>query len=101
MSDGDVRAAFRPSLSMLGWALNEEENLAEYVRRAEAFLTSVSDDFELILIDDGSTDRTWAIAGELQADRSWLKPLKNDRNRGPGYCYRRAISAASKAYFMA
>jgi glycosyltransferase involved in cell wall biosynthesis len=61
----------------------------------------VSDDFELILIDDGSTDRTWAIAGELHADRSWLKPLKNDRNRGPGYCYRRAISAASKAYFMA
>ena len=86
---------------MLGWALNEEENLGEYVRRAEAFLSSVSDDYELILIDDGSTDRTWALANELQSSRPWLTVLKNDRNRGPGYCYRRGIGAASKEYFMA
>jgi hypothetical protein len=94
-------AVFRPALSMLGWALNEEENLAEYVRRAEAFLSGVSDDYELVLIDDGSTDRTWALANELQATRPWLTVLKNDRNRGPGYCYRRGISAAAKEYFMA
>lgn len=93
--------SFRPSLSMLGWALNEEPNLAEYVTRAEAFLRSVSDDFELVLIDDGSTDGTWALAAALQNGRPWLKPLKNDRNRGPGFCYRRGISAASKTYFMA
>ncbi len=86
---------------MLGWALNEEDNLAEYVERAEVFLKSVSDDYELILIDDGSSDRTWEIARQLQASRPWLTPLKNDRNRGPGYCYRRAIGAASKEYFMA
>ncbi|PYR50725.1 MAG: hypothetical protein DMF95_09910 [Acidobacteria bacterium] len=94
-------ATYRPSLSMLGWALNEEQNLGEYVDRAEVFLRSVSDDFELILIDDGSSDSTWALAGQLQASRPWLKPLKNDGNRGPGYCYRRGISAATKDYFMA
>ncbi len=86
---------------MLGWALNEEENVAEYVAKAEAFLRSVSDDFELVLIDDGSTDRTWAIMQELQRSRAWLTPLKNDRNRGPGFCYRRGIGAATKQYFMA
>jgi Glycosyl transferase family 2 len=101
MIDAQATVPVRPSLSMLGWALNEEESLAEYVRRAEAFLTKVSDDYELVLIDDGSTDRTWALAGELQATRPWLKLLKNDRNRGPGYCYRRGIDAASKDYFMA
>jgi glycosyltransferase involved in cell wall biosynthesis len=95
-----MSAAFRPSLSMLGWALNEEENLAAYVHRAEQFLSDVSDDYELVLIDDGSTDRTWAIAGELQASRPWLTLLKNERNRGPGYCYRRGIGAAAKEYFM-
>ena len=94
-------ASFRPGLSMLGWALNEEANIADYVRRAGEFLASVSDDYELILIDDGSRDRTWAAALELQRTRPWLTVLKNDRNRGPGYCYRRAISAASKDYFMA
>jgi glycosyltransferase involved in cell wall biosynthesis len=93
--------SFRPGLSMLGWALNEEKILVEYVQKAERFLQSVSDDYELILIDDGSSDRTWPIACELQASRPWLKPLRNDRNRGPGFCYRRGIAAASKQYFMA
>lgn len=94
-------ATFRPSLSMLGWALNEEDNIAEYVTRAENFLRRVSDDYELIVIDDGSSDRTWSIMNELAATRPWLKPLQNKGNRGPGYCYRRGIAAASKAYVMA
>lgn len=93
--------AFRPSVSMLGWALNEEQNLADYVDRAERFLRAVSDDFELIVIDDGSVDRTWEIAGELQRDRPWLTRLKNEGNRGPGYCYRRGIRSATKTYFLA
>jgi glycosyltransferase involved in cell wall biosynthesis len=86
---------------MLGWALNEEANVAEYIRRAEEFLTAVSDDFELIVIDDGSSDGTWEALGDHQAGRPWLKRLKNDRNRGPGYCYRRGIGAAAKEYFLA
>lgn len=94
-------ATSRPALSMLGWALNEEQNVAEYVQRAGTFLSSVSDDYELILIDDGSSDRTWQIMGELAAMRPWLKPVKNQGNRGPGYCYRRGITAASKTYFLA
>ena len=50
------------SLSMLGWALNEEASIAAYIDRAGAFLAALTDDFELIVIDDGSTDRTWDIA---------------------------------------
>lgn len=96
-----AQTPFRPAISMLGWALNEEQNVAEYVQRAEVFLNAISDDFELVLIDDGSTDRTWAMMTELTQQRPWLKPLKNERNRGPGFCYRRGIAAASKQYFMA
>ena len=49
-----------PSLSMLGWALNEMlENIVAYIERAGEFLASVADDYELILIDDGSTDGTF------------------------------------------
>jgi glycosyltransferase involved in cell wall biosynthesis len=101
MNESPAAAGFRPAISMLGWALNEELNVVEYVHRAERFLASVSDDYELVLIDDGSTDRTWALATDLQATRPWLTLLKNERNRGPGYCYRRGIDAAAKEYFMA
>jgi len=95
---GTARVPF--SLSMLGWALNEEESIAGYIDRAGAFLSALTNDYELILIDDGSTDRTWEIAIEAQRTRPWLKPYKNERNRGSGYNTKRAISLATKDYLF-
>jgi hypothetical protein len=69
-------------LSMLGWALNEEENIAAYIDRAGAFLQALTDRYELVLIDDGSTDRTWSMMTDAQRTRPWLKAYRNDRNRG-------------------
>lgn len=86
------------SLTMLGWALNEEESIGEYVERAERCLSELTDDYELILIDDGSTDGTWDIANACQQSRPWLRLYRNDRNRGPGYNTKRAIGLAQKDY---
>lgn len=83
---------------MLGWGLDEEENLPKYLDQAEQFLRSVSDDFELIVVDDGSTDDTWRVATEAQKTRPWLKLLRNERNCGAAYSAKRAIRAASKDY---
>ena len=88
------------SLSMLGWALNEEESIAAYVDRAGALLARLTSDYELVLIDDGSVDRTWAIVTECQRTRPWLKAYKNERNRGSGYNTKRAISVATKDYLF-
>jgi uncharacterized membrane protein YbhN (UPF0104 family) len=87
-------------LSMLGWALNEEQNIAAYIERAEQFLSALTDDFELIFIDDGSTDRTLEIARECQETRPWLRIFANDRNRGSGYNAKRAITLATKDYLF-
>jgi glycosyltransferase involved in cell wall biosynthesis len=88
------------SFSMLGWALNEEENIAQYIAQAEEFLKAISDDYELIIIDDGSTDRTWEIAQEYRATRPWLRLIRNERNRGSGYNTKRAIAEATKDYLF-
>ena len=93
---GTRRIAF--GLSMLGWALNEEENIADYIDRAHAFLRSLTDDYELVLIDDGSTDRTWELVQAAQTTRPWLMAFQNDRNHGSGYNTKRAISLATKDY---
>ena len=85
---------------MLGWALNEEENVGMYIERAGAVLAAVSDDYELILIDDGSTDRTLDVATEYQRTRPWLRLYRNERNRGSGYNARRAIGLATKDYLF-
>jgi glycosyltransferase involved in cell wall biosynthesis len=95
---GTARVSF--SLSMLGWALNEEASIGAYIDRAGALLSALTDEFELVLIDDGSTDRTWEIASGLQAGRPWLRLYKNDRNRGSGYNTKRAISLATKDYLF-
>jgi glycosyltransferase involved in cell wall biosynthesis len=91
---------FRPSISMLGWAYNEEENIADYIERAGALLPSVSDDYELILMDDGSTDRTTRIASDMQKSRPWLKFHSNSVNRGIGVVIKEAIALSSKDYLF-
>ena len=72
------------SLSMLGWALHEEDNVAEHSERAKKSLVSLAFDFELIVIDDGSTNRTAAIFEEHQCTRPWLRFYRNAKKRGPG-----------------
>src|SRR5215470_15106521 len=88
------------SISMLGWALNEEESIGDYIDRAERCLRRCTADFELILIDDGSTDATWGIATAYQATRPWLTLHRKDRHRGPGYNTKRAVWLAQKDFFF-
>lgn len=56
----------RPALSVVAPCYNEEDGLHELHRRLSAVCKSVvAMDFEIILVDDGSKDRTRAIIGEL------------------------------------
>src|SRR2546421_3919268 len=47
---------------------------------------------EVIVIDDGSTDRTWEIAQRVAAHDSRVRPLRQEPNQGKGAALRRAIS---------
>ncbi|HXG87632.1 MAG TPA: glycosyltransferase family 2 protein [Vicinamibacterales bacterium] len=85
---------------MLGWALNEEQSVERYVERAAALLVEIADDYELIIIDDGSTDRTWEILSAMRVSRPWLRPYRNEVNRGSGFNTKRAISLATKEYLF-
>ncbi len=47
---------------------------------------------EVIVIDDGSTDRTWEIAQRVATHDSRVRPLRQQPNQGKGAALRRAIS---------
>src|ERR1041384_1408586 len=91
---------FDRSVSLLSWAYNEEMNIADYLARASALMDATVKDYEIILIDDGSTDRTYQIAKSVQKQHPRLKVFQNGTNQGSGVSHRVAISKASKDYLF-
>jgi glycosyltransferase involved in cell wall biosynthesis len=76
------RAAAGPELSAVIPCFNEEENAAAIAKAVVAQLEAVSDSFEVIFIDNGSSDRTVAIVKELCAGDKRIKLIVNTRNFG-------------------
>lgn len=89
-----------PMVSFIVPAFNEEANLALTIEEIRAAAAETSLDFEVIVIDDGSSDETSAIASQLAATDQRVHALKNERNRGLGYTFGRGVSAARGRYVM-
>lgn len=68
-----------PQISVLLPAYNAEKYLAESV---QSILTQTYTDFELLLLDDGSTDRTPTIAADLAKTDPRIRVITNPRNLG-------------------
>ena len=75
-------------------AHKEEGNIEPVVRCCLEVLPSVSDDFEILVIDDGSRDRTGEIADRLAAEDSHVRAIHHPRNRGYGCAWRTGINEA-------
>ena len=70
-------------LSIVVPCFNEEECLAElHARLTAAARASVGEDYELVLINDGSKDRSWAIMRELAERDSRVLAINLSRNHG-------------------
>lgn len=74
----------RPGLSVLIPAYNEEELLVSAVAQIRAAAAASSDDFELVIVNDGSADRTGEILDGLAAADGHIRALHHPQNRGIG-----------------
>jgi dolichol-phosphate mannosyltransferase len=72
----------RPTLSIVIPFLNEEEVIPELDRRLRALLSSLDVTWEVILVDDGSTDRSVELVRALATDEPRYKLLSLSRNFG-------------------
>jgi len=83
-------------------AYNEEAVIADSVRACIAVLAQVAPDFEIIIVDDGSRDRTGAIADDLAAANSRVRVVHNRPNRGYGGALIAGFQAVTKSltFFM-
>jgi dolichyl-phosphate beta-glucosyltransferase len=92
-------AAGKPHLSVVVPAFNEEARLDLSLRTIEEYFEDCGHPYEIIVVDDGSTDRTAAIAeGRASLPRRWGKVrwLSNEANRGKGFSVRRGMLAAEE-----
>jgi glycosyltransferase involved in cell wall biosynthesis len=87
-----------PSLSAFFPAYNEERNVPVMVERLTDVLPRVADDYEIIVVDDGSADRTAAVADELAARDSHVRVVHHPTNRGYGGALKSGFAASRKAY---
>jgi len=78
-------------LSVLVAAYNEEAILAACLAGILAAPLPEGMEREIVLVNDGSTDRTWAIAEEMAARHPELRIFQQARNQGKGAALRRAI----------
>lgn len=88
------------SLSIFVAAYNEAENLGPTVETLRRALQGVVDDYEIIVVNDGSTDGTYEVAEALAAASPNVKAIHNPGNRGLGYGWQRAIEAATRQSFV-
>jgi len=71
-----------PEISLVVPVFNEEATLEEVYRRATATLEELGRPYELIVVDDGSRDGTWAIVERLAAEDARVRAVRFKRNFG-------------------
>jgi glycosyltransferase involved in cell wall biosynthesis len=84
------------SISVVFPVYNEEANIATVVEQAISFLEFLTRDWEVILVNDGSQDRTGAIIIELAKGNSRLVTVHHESNHGYGAALKSGIQKASK-----
>lgn len=84
------------SLSVVVPIYNDEEVIAELLRRLTAVLESLVNDYEIILIDDGSRDRSWTIMQDERAQRQHLRIARLSRNFGQQNAIAAGLSLTTK-----
>lgn len=91
---------FDQSVSWLCWAYNEEALIEDYLLRASALLERTVEDYEIIVVDDGSTDGTPDIVARLQKEIPRLKLIRSSMNLNVGRASQTAIANASKDFLF-
>jgi len=90
----------KPSISVVITALNEEGDLASSVEDMLAILDEHFSSFEIIIINDGSTDCTPQIADRFASANPHVQVIHHQKNMGLGYSIREGYDLATKDYVM-
>ena len=83
-----------PYLSLIIPCYNEQENVPTLLERVETALSKIGKPFEVIAIDDGSTDSTPALLSEAMGKLPWLRVIRMAKNGGQSAAFEAGFAAA-------
>jgi len=87
--------SLRESISIVIPAFNEEKRIAPTLRRIHEYMKEKGAEFEIIVVDDGSSDDTVGIVRRESGMLKGLRLLLNESNRGKGFSVRHGVLSAS------
>jgi glycosyltransferase involved in cell wall biosynthesis len=85
-----------PGLSIFFPAYNDAGTIASLCLVAHMTAREITDDYEVIVVDDGGPDHTGALADEMAKHFPWLRVVHHEKNRGYGGALRSGFAAATK-----
>lgn len=81
-------------------AYNEESNIGKTLSEISGYLAKQAYQYEIIVVDDGSADRTFENAKTCSSLFTNYRVLKNDGNRGKGFSVRRGVLESKGEYIL-
>lgn len=89
-----------PELSIFFPFWNEEKNIETVIKKAIPLAEKSADKWEIIMIDDGSSDNTLSIAKKLSAKNKNLKLISHFPNRGYGSALKEGFNNSKFKYIV-
>jgi dolichyl-phosphate beta-glucosyltransferase len=83
-----------PELTIVIPSFNEELRLPATLADISAYIRASKRETEVIVVDDGSTDRTADVANSFRGEIPRLRVIANKKNRGKGYSVRHGMLEA-------
>ncbi|MGI8845048.1 MAG: glycosyltransferase family 2 protein [Thermoleophilaceae bacterium] len=87
-----------PSVSVVLPAYNEEANVAQAIAESTAAVDHLFGEHEVLVIDDGSSDRTSEVVRDIASENPRVRLISHDRNRGYGEALRTGFLASRLDY---
>ena len=89
-----------PQISLVAPVYNEKECIEEFFREADRELKLLGRTYEILCVDDCSTDGTREILISLKNDYSTLRVIRLSRNQGQSGAFEAGIRAARGEYIV-
>jgi glycosyltransferase involved in cell wall biosynthesis len=86
----------KPSISVFFPCYNDAATIGRLVLEAEAVLQTLTDDYEIVVVNDGSRDESAAVLRDLTTRVGRLRVVTHDRNRGYGAALRSGFANTTK-----